>query len=83
MAFEFVEREKVQHPVPRLCRVLRVSRSGYYAWRKRPPSARAQADAVLTARITRETAPEALGFSRGEEGAATLNLSFNRRILLP
>jgi hypothetical protein len=52
VAFEFVEREKVQHPVARLCRVLRVSRSGYYAWRKRPPSARAQADALLTARIT-------------------------------
>jgi putative transposase len=33
-------------------RVLAVSASGYYAWRKRPPSARARSDAELTARIT-------------------------------
>ena len=34
-----------------MCRVLAVSASGYYAWLKRPPSARARADAELTARI--------------------------------
>jgi putative transposase len=34
-----------------MCRVLAVSASGYYAWRQRPPSARARADAELTARI--------------------------------
>ena len=35
-----------------MCRVLAVSASGYYAWRKRLPSARARADAELTSRIT-------------------------------
>jgi len=35
-----------------MCRVLAVSANGYYAWRQRPPSARARADAELTARIT-------------------------------
>jgi putative transposase len=34
-----------------MCRVLAVSASGYYAWRQRPPSARARADAGLTSRI--------------------------------
>lgn len=53
MAFAFVEREKANHAVAMLCRVLGVSPSGYYAWRKRRPSARAQEDAVLTQRIVR------------------------------
>jgi putative transposase len=34
-----------------MCRVLAGSASGYYAWRQRPPSDRARADAALTARI--------------------------------
>jgi putative transposase len=34
-----------------MCRVLAVSASGYYAWRKRPPSARTRADVELTSRI--------------------------------
>ena len=35
-----------------MCRVLGVSRSGYYAWRKRPPSRRDRKDAMLTERIS-------------------------------
>ncbi len=34
-----------------MCRVLEVSTSGYYAWRSRPASKRAQEDAVLLRRI--------------------------------
>jgi len=34
-----------------MCRVLGVSPSGYYAWRKRPLSTRARADVELTAQI--------------------------------
>ncbi len=34
------------------CRVLRVSRSGFYEWRGRAPSVRAVADEQLTATIT-------------------------------
>ena len=51
MRFRFVEAEKAYYPVRLLCRCLSVSRSGYYAWRKRAPSARAQADARLKVEI--------------------------------
>ena len=38
-------------PIAALCRVLGVSPSGYYAWCKRPPSTRAQADEILLGQI--------------------------------
>jgi putative transposase len=39
------------YPIATMCRVLEVSTSGYYAWCKRPPSARAERDAQLKQRI--------------------------------
>src|SRR6202046_2776212 len=39
------------YPIPPMARVLKVSASGYYAWRSRPASARATADAGLTRHI--------------------------------
>jgi len=38
-------------PIAAMARVLGVSKAGYYAWRDRPPSAHAQADAVLLKRV--------------------------------
>jgi transposase InsO family protein len=35
-----------------MCRVLSVSRGGYYGWMRRPPSARAQGNTTLDAAIT-------------------------------
>jgi putative transposase len=51
MCFRLIEAEKSQHPVSLLCRVLGVSRAGFYAWKDRPASPRAVRDAELTERI--------------------------------
>jgi putative transposase len=39
------------YPVATMCRVLRVSPSGFCAWLRRGPSARVQADGQLLARL--------------------------------
>ncbi len=49
--FRLIEAEKATHSVPMLCRLLGVSRSGYYAWRSRPASERSRFDAVLSEKI--------------------------------
>jgi hypothetical protein len=51
MTFRLIEKEKPHHAVSLLCRVLGVSRAGFYAWQSRPPSARAVADQRLTEQI--------------------------------
>lgn len=48
-----IRRHEKVHPVAMMCRVLRVSRSGYYDWRHRPPSVRTQANQRLTDAIRR------------------------------
>src|ERR1700722_713485 len=45
------ERAPGMYPIRTMARVLKVSASGYYAWRSRPVSARATADAGLTRHI--------------------------------
>jgi putative transposase len=45
--YRFVERERADHHLTTLCRLLGVSPSGYHAWANRRPAARAAADAVL------------------------------------
>jgi putative transposase len=49
--FRFIAAEGAGHSVVRMCRLLGVSPSGFYAWRKRKPSVRAVANAALTERI--------------------------------
>jgi putative transposase len=49
--FGFIAAKKAEHSVKTMCRVLGVSRSGYHAWAKRKPSARALEDQRLTERI--------------------------------
>lgn len=47
MRFAFIATKKAHHSVALLCRALQVSRSGYYAWKKRPPAKRTLQDQSL------------------------------------
>ena len=46
MKFTFIDAAKEEFPVQRLCKVLEVSQSGYFAWRSRPASRRQRDDLV-------------------------------------
>jgi putative transposase len=51
MKYRFIEQHRQQFPVKRMCAVLAVSSSGYYAARKRPPSGRERANNRLLVHI--------------------------------
>jgi transposase InsO family protein len=51
MTFQFIDAQRQQFPVERLCAALDVSDSGYYAWRQRPISAREQTNQELLMHI--------------------------------
>ncbi len=51
MKFRFIDVAKEEFPVTRLCQVLGVSQSGYFAWRSRPASCRQREDLVLLAHV--------------------------------
>ena len=51
MRFVFIATEKAWAPVTTLCRVLEVSRSGFYAWEDRDPSKRSMDDDKLCVEI--------------------------------
>ena len=53
MRFRFIEQYARTFPVRLMCRVLKVSASGYYAWRSRPESARALANQRLLQEVQR------------------------------
>lgn len=51
MRYRFIRDHQSQHCVRAMCRVLEVSRSGFYSWRNRGCSRRAQANVELLSRI--------------------------------
>jgi transposase InsO family protein len=54
MKYTFIAAHAGQFAIQRMCKVLQVGRSGYYAWARRHPSSAAQANAVLLERIRTE-----------------------------
>ena len=51
MRFALIDAAKVEFPVHRMCRVLGVSQSGYFAWKDRPACRRQREDMVLLAYV--------------------------------
>jgi putative transposase len=66
--FAFVAVEKASFPVTVLCKVLEVSRSGFYAWTERVPSARSLEDAKLRVHVA-----AAYELGRGAYGAPRIH----------
>lgn len=66
MKYGFIQRHQQEFRLTRLCRVLQVSRSGFYAWQRRQPSARTQSNQRLIERmrILHQQTREAYGARR-------------------
>jgi len=45
--YKFIDDHRDEYPITLMCRILEVTRSGYYKWRKQPLSARKMADLLL------------------------------------
>jgi putative transposase len=80
-SFRLIDAEKANYPVAVLCRMLGVSKSGYYAWRSRPPSERRRQDALLTEKIREihSRSRETYGYPRVHAELRSLGIGCGRR----
>lgn len=51
MKFKFIDAKKAEFPIRRMCKVMNVSQSGYFAWAGRPASPRQRQDMILLAHV--------------------------------
>ncbi len=51
MRFAFIKAEKANYPVGLMCKLLHVSRAGFYAWTRRQPGPRARENAAVEVHI--------------------------------
>ena len=79
--YRFIDAEKASYPVSMLCRVLKVSRSGYHAWKDRPPSKRERENAALAERIREihHRSRETYGYPRVHAELRALGVNCNRK----
>jgi putative transposase len=77
----FIDAERANYPVSLLCRVLRVSRSGYYAWLHRPRPKRSVEDSALTEKIreVHERSRRTYGYPRVHAELGSLGIECGRR----
>ncbi len=80
-SFRLIDAERANYPVAVLCRMLGVSKSGYYAWRSRPPSERRRQDALLTEKIREihSSSRETYGYPRVHAELRSLGIGCGRR----
>ena len=81
MRFEFIDKHRQQYPVELMCRVLDVSRSGYYAWRGRVPSKRKMANDKLLplVRTIHQQSQGRYGSPRIYKALLALGYRYNRK----
>lgn len=79
--FRFIDAEKARFPVSLLCKMVGVSKSGYYAWKSRPPSRRSREDAALTEKIREihERSRQTYGYPRVHAEIRALGIRCGRR----
>jgi putative transposase len=79
--FKLIDAERACYPVAVLCRMLGVSKSGYYAWRGRPPSQRRRQDALLIEKIRQihSRSRQTYGYPRVHAELRSLGVGCGRR----
>ena len=74
MKYSFIAGHTHEFRVEHMCQVLGVGRSGYYAWKQRLPSQRAQANQVLVERVREE-----YHTSRKTYGSPRIHIALQRK----
>jgi transposase InsO family protein len=74
MKYTFIAAHEAHFQIKRMCKVLEVHRSGYYAWRHRSPSSREQANQALLALIEAEHQA-----SRKTYGSPRIHVALHRK----
>ena len=79
--FRLIDAERASYPVSLLCRVLQVSRSGYYDWKDRPLSKRARENVALTEQIREihQRSRETYGYPRVHAELRALGVRCSRK----
>jgi transposase InsO family protein len=74
MKYTFIAAHETHFQIKRMCKVLEVQRSGYYAWRRRSPSSREQANQALLGLIESEHQA-----SRKTYGSPRIHVALHRK----